>query len=126
MERAKNISPAGTAVRLHIPFTLHQDSPVLPPNMMDTVWCAAKRITKSGTLLAQDERISVGQALKAATVYAAYQYGEEAEKGKLADGMRADFIVLDKNPLEVPMDEVRELEVLAAVKDGICVYRKSE
>ena len=40
--------------------------------------------------------------------------------------MRADFIVLDKNPLEVPMDEVRELEVLAAVKDGICVYRKSE
>ena len=126
MERAKNISPAGTAVRLHIPFTLHQDSPVLPPNMMDTVWCAAKRITKSGTLLAQDERISVGQALKAATVYAAYQYGEEAEKGKLADGMRADFIVLDKNPLEVPMDEVRELEVLAAVKDGICVYRTSE
>lgn len=124
-ERAKNISPAGTALRLGLPFTFHQDSPVLMPDVLQTVWCAAKRVTRTGVQLSQEECIGVYDALKAATVYAAYQYGEEDTKGTIAEGKRADLVILDRNPLEVPIDEVKAIKVLETIKDGVSVYRKN-
>lgn len=123
-ERAGNISPAGTALRLKLPFTFHQDSPVLPPDMLRTVWCAATRITKSGVSLSQEERVGVYDALKAVTVHAAYQYGEESEKGTIEEGKAADLIILERNPLEVPIDEVRKIKVLETIKKGVCVYKR--
>lgn len=65
MERAKKISPAGTAQKMGIPFTFHQDSPVLPPDVFQTIWCAAKRVTKEGVQLSKEERVSVYEALRA-------------------------------------------------------------
>ena len=124
MERAAAISPAGSAQRLHLPYTFHQDSPVLRPNVFETIWCAAARVTKTGVPLAQDERISVADALKAVTVHAAYQYGEEKEKGSIEEGKLADLIVVDQNPLEIPVDEVRKIRVLETIKEGKTVYRK--
>ena len=41
-ERAAHISPAGSAARLGIPFTFHQDAPVIRPDMLETVWCAVE------------------------------------------------------------------------------------
>lgn len=125
MARAKDISPAGTALGLNLPFTFHQDSPVLMPDVLQTIWCAAKRVTKTGVKLSQEECLSVYDALKAATVYAAYQYGEEAEKGTIAEGKRADLIILDQNPLEVPIEEVKTIKVLETIKDGVSVYRRA-
>lgn len=125
-ERAGKISPAGTAGRLHLPFTFHQDSPVLPPDIFKTIWCAAVRVTKSGTELAQEERVSVYDGLKANTIYAAYQYGEEREKGSISEGKRADLIILDRNPLEIPVDEVKEVTVLETIKDGVAVYHRHD
>lgn len=123
MERAQDISPAGTALRLGLPFTFHQDSPVLMPDVLQTVWCAAKRVTRTGVQLSQEECIGVYDALKAATVYAAYQYGEEADKGTITEGKTADLVILDQNPLEVPVDEIKTIKVLETIKNGICVYR---
>lgn len=79
-------------------------------------------MTKNGVQLSKEERISVYDALKAITVYAAYQYGEEALKGTVTEGKCADFVVLDKNPLEVSVDEVKNIKVLKTIKDGVCVY----
>lgn len=124
MERAKDISPAGTALRHNLPFTFHQDSPVLMPDVFQTVWCAAKRITKAGVELSREERVSVYDALKACTVYAAYQYGEEGKKGTLEEGKAADFIILDRNPLEVPPDEVKSIRILETIKDGRSVFQR--
>lgn len=124
MERAATISPAGTALALGLPFTFHQDSPVLLPNVLESIWCAAKRVTRTGTALAQTECVPVLEGLKAATVYAAYQYGEEAEKGTLTAGKRADFVVLEHNPLELPLDAVKDVRVLETYKDGVCVYHR--
>lgn len=123
MERAKDISPAKTALSLGLPFTFHQDSPVLMPDVFQTIWCAARRVTKAGVELSKDERISVYDGLKAMTVYAAYQYGEEDEKGTIEEGKMADLILLDRNPLEVPVDEVKEVRVMETIKDGDVVYK---
>lgn len=124
MERASRISPAATAQKLGLPFTFHQDSPVLPPDVLGSIWCTAKRITKSGQLLDQQERVSVYEGLKAATVYGAWQYGEEDAKGTIQPGKLADLVILDQNPLTVPLDQVKSIQVLATFKEGRLVFRR--
>ena len=122
LQRAAMISPAGSALRQGIRFTLHQDAPVCEPDMLHTVWCAANRQTRSGICLGRQEQIPVLEALKAVTIYAAYQYFEEAEKGSLTEGKRADLAILDQNPLKVPKDAVKDIKVLATIKDGQSIY----
>lgn len=126
MRRAERISPAGTALRLGLPFTLHQDSPVLKPDMLMTAWCAARRITRSGVRLSENERISIYEALKAMTVNGAWQYFEEDRKGSVEEGKLADLIILDRDPLSVPADEVKNICVLETFKEGRSVYRKEQ
>lgn len=123
-DRADNISPAGWALDLGLPFTFHQDSPVLMPDVLRTVWCAARRITKEGAALGEDQRISVYDALKAVTIHGAYQYFEEDWKGSIEEGKLADLVILDRDPLEVPLDEVKNIRVLATIKEGREVYRR--
>ena len=125
MERASRISPAASAIRLGIPVTFHQDSPVIPPDMLETVWCAAVRRTRNGIILGEEEAIPVREALKSVTIRAAFQYGEENTKGSLSPGKQADLIVLDKNPLAIPAEELRSVRVLKTWKDGVCVWSAS-
>ncbi len=123
LERAEKISPAGSSGKEKIVYTFHQDSPVLEPNMFETIWCAVNRKTKQGITLGKDERISVIEAIKAVTVNSAYQYFEESNKGSIKEGKIADLIVVDKNPLKVDSDELRNIKVLETIKDGQTIYR---
>lgn len=122
-ERASRISAAGSALAHGIPFTFHQDTPVLPPDMLHTIWCAAERVTKDGVTLGEKERISVLDALRAVTGNAAHQYFEEARKGSLRPGKTADLVLLDADPLAVSPDRLREIRVLETVKAGETIFR---
>lgn len=85
---AEAISPAGSAAEQGIPFTFHQDAPVIRPDMLETVWCAVNRVTRQGRVLGREERVDVRTALEAVTVHAAYQYFEETDKGTWRRGSR--------------------------------------
>lgn len=122
-ERAAYISPAASALREGLRFTFHQDTPVLPPDMLDTLWCAVRRRTKSGKQLAESECLTPLEALRAVTINSAYQYFEEKEKGSLKPGKKADLVILDRNPLTVPSDEIRTIQVTETIKEGVSVYR---
>ena len=126
LERAEHISPAGSALALGIPFTFHQDAPVIEPDMLETVWCAANRLTRAGRLLGGEERIPVLEALRAVTVNAARQYGEEGRKGSLAPGKRADLVLLSADPLAVDRTEIRGIRVLETVRAGETIFRRNE
>lgn len=123
-ERASRISAAREAEDLRIPFTFHQDSPVIPPNMEETLWCAVARKTKSGKTLGKDESIDVLTAIRAVTINAAHQYFEEDKKGSLRKGKLADLVVLDKNPLKIDTDALKNLQVLRTYKEGELIYSK--
>ena len=123
MERAAHISPAGSALKEHITFTLHQDSPVIRPDMLETLWCAITRRSKSGVVLGADERIPMWEALKAVTINGAYQYFEEHEKGSIAGGNKADVAILDRNPMETEPEEIRKIRILAAIKEGQVLWK---
>lgn len=122
--RANLISPCGTAQALGLPYTLHQDSPVLPPDMLDTVQCAVCRMTQAGVLLGPEERITTQQALHAVTANAAYQYFAEREKGAIAEGFRADLVVLSHDVRTVPPEEIARVSVVETICDGETVFRR--
>ena len=121
-ERAMKISPAASAKNLGVCYTFHQDSPVLPPNMMEVLWCAVNRISREGIVMGEDEKINVYDALKGITINAAYQYFEEDKKGSLRPGKLADLVILDRNPLRVPVNELRDIHVVETIKEGKPVF----
>lgn len=122
--RAQEISCVHSALKLDIPYTFHQDTPVIAPNMLETIWCAAKRQTKNGLVLGQTQQISVYNALKGITINAAYQYFEENQKGSIKEGKKADFVILDRNPCKVTIDELKNIQIIETIKDGQTIYLK--
>ena len=123
-ERAAGISPVRTALALGVHCNFHQDSPVLPPDMLETLRCVVQRRTKNGVLLGPDERIPPLAALHCMTAGAAYAYFEEDRKGTLEAGKIADMVVLNRDQAACTETELADLEVLATVKNGKTVYRK--
>ena len=124
LDRAGRISPAGSALAQGIPFTFHQDSPVIPPDMLETIWCACVRRTKTGRVLGAEERIPVEAALRAVTQTAALQYGLERELGTLRPGKRADFVLLSGDPLRTPPEELKKLQVERTIRCGRTIWSR--
>ena len=123
--RGRRVSPARSALDRGVRVTLHQDSPVTPPDMLLSVWAAVNRISRAGRPVGLEQRISTWEALRAVTTDAAYQYGEEDTKGLLREGMRADLVILSADPLATVPQELRDIEVLATIKDGAVAYRRA-
>ena len=125
-KRAGRISPCGTAERCGVRFTLHQDAPVIRPDMFETIYCAAARKTKDGAALSEKERISVYDALLAVTKNAAYQCFEENDKGSIRQGKKADLIIVSQNPLKIQRERVKDILVLETIKDGKTVFKRDQ
>lgn len=123
-ERGMRISPTRSAIDRGITYTLHQDTPVVPPDMIFTLWTAVNRKTRSGRIIGENQRLSVMEAIKGITINGAYQYFEEDSKGSITAGKRADLVILDRSPLEVDPDEIRDIEVLETIKDGETIFLK--
>ncbi len=122
--RAQNISPVGWAEEFHLPYTFHQDTPVLPPDMLRTIQTAVQRVTEQGVLLGTQHTISVYQALQAVTIYAAYQYGEEKQKGSIEKNKQADFVILDQNPLCVDANTLADIHITHTIAKDRVVYQR--
>ena len=121
---AEHLCPARSALDHGLSVTIHHDAPVHPADQLFLVWTAVNRVTRSGHVLGPDERISVMEALKASTIDAAYQLFEEKDKGSIAPGKLADFVVLSDNPLEVDPMKIRDIKVLETIKEGRTVFRR--
>jgi predicted amidohydrolase YtcJ len=125
-ERAAYLSPLASAFKAGIPATNHTDAIVTPVDPMFLVWTAVNRVTRSGQVLGPDERVTPYQALKAITLNGAYEYFEEASKGSLEVGKMADMVILDRNPLKVAPDAIRDIRVLETLKSAKRVYLAPE
>lgn len=122
-ERGMRISPLKEAVECGINTTIHQDSPVIPPNMLFSIHNAVNRISKNGTAIGQQYAVDVLTAIKMVTINGAYQYFQEDIKGSIQSGKNADFVVLDNNPLSVDKQNIKDIKVLETIKDGVTIYK---
>ena len=122
-ERAGFISPVRATINRDIPFTVHNDSPIVPPDMMRLVSITVNRQTRSGYILGPEQRATVMEALYAITQGAAYQYFEEDEKGSITSGKRADLVILETNPLAVDPAQLADVKIAETFARGVSVYR---
>lgn len=125
-ERASFISPLRAALDRGIPITIHNDSPVVPPDIMRLVSIAVNRETRSGYVLGPDQRVDVMEALHAVTLGAAYQYFEENEKGSLEAGKRADFVILAQDPRIVESEALADIDIVETISRGVSVFRGNQ
>lgn len=125
-ERGNNISPTGWATERNVRYTIHNDAPVVPPDMMRLVWATVNRTTRSGKTIGPAQKVDVMTALKAITIDAAYQYFEEDNKGSITPGKQADLVILERNPLLVPPESLETLKVMKTIARGNTVFELSD
>lgn len=117
-DRANRMDACGTALRCGVPFAIHSDAPITPLAPLFTAWCAVNRVTASGRVLGAAERIDVPQALSAITLGAAYTLKIDHEIGSIEIGKRADFCVLEDDPLALPPERLKDARVCGTVLGG--------
>ncbi len=123
-QRGERISPLTSALARGMSFTLHQDTPVVQPNMLFSIWSAVNRITAGGREIGPQFRVGVMDAIRAVTIHSAFQCHEEAAKGSLTPGKLADLVILDRSPLETPAGQLKDIRVMETVKEGRTIYRR--
>jgi len=122
-ERVRWSYPAKSYIENGIIEAAGSDVPVTPLSPWWGIWAAVvRRDLQSGQILAPEERISVEQALALYTHNGAYAGFEEDRKGALEPGKLADFIVVDRDVLTVPADELKDVKVLQTFVGGRSVY----
>lgn len=119
---ADNISPTGWVRERGMMFGSHHDAPVAFPNSMRILSATVTRRTRSGDILGPAQRVSVMDALKAMTIWPAWQHFEEDSKGSIETGKRADFVILSDDPTAVDPETLSDLQVLATIKDDKVIY----
>ncbi|MEV0293837.1 amidohydrolase [Nocardia sp. NPDC050710] len=114
--RAKSALDAG----LRISF--HNDSPVTEEEPLRNMAAAVTRRSRSGRVLAPEERITVDQAIRAQTIDAAYQLFADDSTGSLTPGKYADLVVLDRDPHAVEPDMLADIGVHATYLAGVPTF----
>ncbi|HJR74236.1 MAG TPA: amidohydrolase [Luteimonas sp.] len=70
-----------------------------------------------------DQKLTAAEALRGFTADAAYAGKDEGSVGKLAAGLRADFVIVEKDPLTMPVSELDDLKIRSTWIDGKAVYQ---
>ena len=117
-ERAERMNACRTALANDLPMGIHSDAPITPLGPLFTAWCAVNRMTASGRVQGEYEKISVDDALYAITLGAAYTLRLDHEVGSIESGKHADFAVLEDDPTEIGGEKLRDVRVWGTVQGG--------
>jgi predicted amidohydrolase YtcJ len=111
-ERAARMDPAGDCVRLGLPFTLHTDAPCSNIGTLQLIQTAVTRkCSVDGSVVGPEQAVSLTEALKAVTVYAAGQVGMQDRLGTLEAGKDADLTILEADPFKADADRIKDIKV---------------
>ena len=121
-EQAMYISPMRDAIDAGLRPTNHTDFVVAPLDQMMMLYSAVNRISRAGAEIGLDQRVTPYEGLKCMTEWAAEQYGEQASKGTLEAGKRADLVILNKDPLQVDPKAIKDIKVVETIKDGVSIF----
>ncbi len=120
---ADNISPTGWLLERGMMFGTHHDAPVAFPDSMRVLSATVTRRSRSGDILGPHHRVDVMTALKAMTLWPAYQHFEEDQKGSIEVGKMADFVILSDDPTAVDPETLAEIKVQVTIKRDKEIYR---
>jgi hypothetical protein len=123
-EKGNKISLIRSALNRGMKVTSHTDAPVAFPNLMMILWTTVNRVSRSGAIIGEDERLTPYEALKSITIWGAYQHFEEDRKGSLVTGKVADLVILDQNPLKIEPMKLKDIQVMETIKEGQTIFKR--
>ena len=118
-ERCRYTYPFKSIIEEGVVLISGSDAPIEDPNPILGLHALVNR---NGFF--PEQCIEMEQALKTYTINAAYGAFEEKVKGSIEVGKLADLVILNKNPLEIPKDKIREIQVRETIIRGKIIYRK--
>lgn len=123
-EVAAGISPMRSILDTGLHATSHTDAPVALPNLFQVAWATVNRVSRSGKVIGPKERVTPFEAMQMITIWGAEQFGEQATKGSIKVGKRADLIVVSENPVTADPMSINKILVLETIKDGKTVWTR--
>ncbi len=117
-ERGEQILAIASAKKAGLKYAMHADQPMFESKPFRLIQTAVERKTSGNNTIAENEKITRLDALKAMTINAAYSINMENKIGSLKAGKYADFIIVDQNPLEIPVAEIENIKILQTVING--------
>jgi predicted amidohydrolase YtcJ len=95
---------------------------VNPYNPFLSMWIEIARKTDRGQVLHPEEKITRAEALKTHTIWGAYIQFSEKQKGSIEAGKLADMVVIDRDFLTCPEDQIKDIQPLMTILDGKVVF----
>lgn len=126
-ERCKTTYPFRSFLDNGVKMCFGSDWTVAPINPLLGIYAAVTRRTTDGANpngWYPEQKISVKEAIECYTINNAYAAFEENEKGSIAVGMLADFVVLDEDILAIDPVKIEKVQVVMTVLGGKIVYEK--
>ncbi len=99
------------------------DAPVEDVDPIASYYASVSRKLKDGSVFYPDQRMSRMEALKSYTINGAYAAFEEKNRGSLTVGKYADMVILSKDILTVPEDEIPAARVVSTIVGGKVLYK---
>jgi predicted amidohydrolase YtcJ len=121
-ERAARIMPMRSYLDAGVPLAGSSDSPITSFDPWQGIQAAVTRRTVTGRVLGENERLSVGEAIRSYTAGAAAALGLDCDRGSLGAGKLADCVVLDRDPWSTSPDGLAEVRTVATMLGGRWVY----
>jgi len=121
-EQMRWMWPHRTLIDQGIPAPAHSDCPVCSPNPWLGIFGLVTRKSSGGQVLYADEGITPLEAIKAYTIDGAYSAWEEETKGSIEPGKIADLIVVDRDPMTIPHEDLKDVKTVMTVVDGKILY----
>jgi predicted amidohydrolase YtcJ len=100
----------------------HPRDAINPYHPFYGMWMAVTRKTTGGAVFNPEQRVSRQEALRMWTLDGAYNSFEETIKGSVEPGKLADMVVISKDYLSCPEDEIKDIEALQTIVDGKVVF----
>lgn len=122
LERSKWLHPHKTMKEMEIIAGGNSDCPVTYYSPFVQIYSAVTRKTSNGQVVGPDEAINVMDAIRVYTWNGAYLSKDENKLGSIEVGKLADMIVIDKDILLIPEEEIKEIKVLLTIVDGNIIY----
>ncbi len=123
-ERSRWLHPHKTMKEMGIIAGGNSDCPVTYYSPFVQLYEAVTHLSSNGQVVAPEERISPMEAIRVYTWNGAYLGKDEDKLGSLEVGKLADIIVLDKDILTIPHEDIKNIQVLKTIVDGKIVYEK--
>ncbi|MFX0025910.1 MAG: amidohydrolase [Candidatus Hermodarchaeota archaeon] len=117
-ERCKYTYPFKSIIDAGVMLVSGSDCPIEDPSPILGIHAL---VTRNNFI--PEQCISIEEAIKTYTINAAYAAFEESIKGTIEVGKLADFVILDKNPLELPKDRIRDIQIMETIIRGKTVYK---